>query len=71
MKKILITLIKIYQKVFSLLIGSNKCRFEPTCSNYMIEAINKKGLLRGSFLGIWRILNCHPFSKKDRYNPVK
>jgi len=37
----------------------------------MIEAINKKGLLRGSFLGIWRILNCHPFSKKDRYNPVK
>lgn len=71
LKNLFITLIKIYQKVFSLLLGGNKCRFYPTCSNYMIEAIAKKGLIKGFFMGILRVLNCHPFSKKDRHDPVK
>lgn len=71
MKNLIIKLIKIYQKVFSLLLGSNKCRFYPTCSNYMIEAISKKGLIKGIILGIKRILTCQPFSKKSGYDPVK
>jgi len=37
------------------------CRFEPTCSVYMYQAIEKKGLLKGISLGIWRLLRCHPF----------
>lgn len=37
------------------------CRFEPTCSVYMYQAIQKRGLLRGMFLGVKRLLRCHPF----------
>jgi len=37
------------------------CRFEPTCSAYMYQAIQKKGLLQGLFLGVKRLLRCHPF----------
>jgi len=37
------------------------CRFEPTCSAYMYQAIQKKGLLRGLLLGVKRLLRCHPF----------
>jgi len=37
------------------------CRFEPTCSVYMYQAILKKGLLKGGFLGVKRLLRCHPF----------
>lgn len=58
----LIWLVKIYQRAISPLIGPN-CRFQPTCSEYMIGAIRKYGCLRGSLRGIWRILRCHPFSR--------
>jgi putative membrane protein insertion efficiency factor len=71
MKKIIIFLIKFYQVFLSLLFGCNKCRFSPTCSNYIIEAINKKGLLKGAALGTLRLLKCHPFSKKNGFDPVK
>ena len=70
-KKPLIFLIKTYQYFFSYLLRGYECRFHPTCSNYRLEAIKKKGLIKGFLLGIWRILNCHPFSKKDRDYPVK
>lgn len=45
------------------------CRFEPTCSEYMYQAIKKKGVLRGLFLGIKRLLRCHPFSTGG-FDPV-
>ena len=56
----LIFIIKIYQFIFSPLIGKN-CRYLPTCSEYVIESLKLHGLLRGSFFSIKRILKCHPF----------
>ncbi len=71
MKFFVLKLVRIYQIFFSLLLGSGKCRFSPTCSNYMIEAIEKKGLIKGLFIGICRILKCHPLSNKSGFDPVK
>jgi putative membrane protein insertion efficiency factor len=68
MKKILLTLIKIYQ-FFSKYTPSS-CRFVPTCSEYTKQAIEKYGAMRGSFMGIKRILKCHPLSEGG-YDPVK
>tara|TARA_B100000035_G_C20978686_1_gene544404 strand:+ start:545 stop:766 length:222 start_codon:yes stop_codon:yes gene_type:complete len=68
MKKIIIFLIKFYQITLSPLLGSN-CRFQPTCSQYMIEAINHHGVLRGLKLGLKRISKCHPLGPKG-YDPV-
>ena len=68
MKKYLIKIIKKYQK-FPGLFHFN-CKYCPSCSNYMIDAINKYGSLKGIFIGIKRILRCNPFSKGG-YDPVK
>lgn len=56
----LIVLIKVYQYLLSPLIP-NACRYEPTCSVYYIEALKKYGPIKGSYLGIKRILSCHPW----------
>lgn len=69
MKKILIFFIKVYKKGISPVIGRN-CKFYPTCSEYTLQAIEKYGSLKGSFLGIKRILKCNPFSKGG-YDPLK
>ena len=45
------------------------CRFRPTCSQYMIEAIEKKGIVRGVTKGLWRICRCNPFSRGG-WDPV-
>ena len=68
MKKIIIYLIKFYQITLSPLLGSN-CRFQPTCSQYMIEAINLHGVLKWISLGIKRLSKCHPLGPKG-YDPV-
>lgn len=68
MKKILIHLIKLYQKTPGP--WHNTCRFQPTCSQYAIEAIEEYGALKGSALAFWRILRCNPFSKGG-YDPIK
>jgi len=60
MKIILIRGIKLYQRFISPLFP-NSCRFYPTCSNYAILAIDKYGIVKGSFLAIKRILKCNPF----------
>ena len=60
MKKVLIGLIRIYQKTVPPF-SRGKCRFIPTCSSYAIEAIETHGVVKGSFLAIIRILKCNPF----------
>lgn len=68
MKNLLIKLIKLYQKIPGKFHYS--CKFYPTCSNYMIEAITKYGSVKGLYLGLKRILKCNPFSKGG-YDPLK
>lgn len=60
MGAILIAVIRVYQRFVSPLLGNN-CRFQPTCSQYAVEAIRKYGALRGSAYAIWRIARCQPF----------
>ena len=56
---ILIKIIKGYKYLISPLLG-NSCRYLPTCSEYSIEALKAYGFLKGSCMGIKRILSCHP-----------
>lgn len=65
----LIVCIRGYQYILSPLFPP-VCRFVPTCSHYAIEAIRKHGVFRGSFMAIWRIARCHPFSRGG-YDPVR
>ncbi len=60
LKKAAITLIRLYQCTLSVLLGP-RCRFYPTCSQYTLQAINIHGVPKGSYLGIRRILRCHPW----------
>ena len=66
---ILIGLINIYRKYMSPMKRTPSCRFIPTCSQYAIEALQKYGPLKGSFLAVKRILRCNHFSKGG-YDPV-
>jgi putative membrane protein insertion efficiency factor len=59
MKHIVLFLIRSYKKLLSPLFGQH-CRFFPSCSNYAYEAIDKHGLVKGLYLGIKRLLKCHP-----------
>jgi putative membrane protein insertion efficiency factor len=58
---ILIGLIRVYQHTLSPLLG-NVCRFEPSCSRYMVEALRKYGLIRGLLRGLRRLSRCHPWN---------
>ncbi|MBQ1907230.1 MAG: membrane protein insertion efficiency factor YidD [Firmicutes bacterium] len=68
MKKAIIFLVRMYQVNVSPFTGAH-CRFRPTCSQYFIEAVEKYGAVRGSWLGIKRILRCHP-GNPGGYDPV-
>ena len=68
LKNLCLKLILIY-KFFSKFTPS-VCRFEPTCSTYTYEAIKKFGTLKGIYLGIKRILKCHPYYKGSKYDPI-
>jgi len=69
MKRFFVALIRGYQKFISPLFPPS-CRFQPTCSQYAIEAIQKYGALKGGAMAVWRILRCNPFGKGG-YDPVK
>lgn len=60
MKEILIFLIRVYQFVISPVIGPH-CRFYPSCSQYAVEAMDRKGFGPGLLLSVRRLLKCHPF----------
>ena len=68
MRALLILIVRAYQVVLSPLF-SGCCRFEPSCSNYMIEALQTHGAVKGLYLGVKRLLRCHPFGKSG-YDPV-
>ena len=66
---VLIGLIKFYKKFISPMKRTPSCRFIPTCSQYALEALQKYGPIKGSYLAIKRILRCNHFSKGG-YDPV-
>lgn len=72
LKKILITPILFFIRFYQICISPftpHTCRFEPTCSSYYFEALKVHGFFRGNYLGIKRILSCHPWGKSG-YDPV-
>lgn len=69
MKTVLIWIITFYRKWISPMMAP-RCRFEPTCSRYALEAVTKYGALKGSWLAVKRILKCHPFHPGG-YDPLK
>lgn len=78
MKRFILSLIRLYQRSFlfrshllkTLFLSDAACRFRPTCSEYTYQAIERYGIIRGSILGLKRILKCHPWSKGGD-DPVK
>jgi len=62
MKALLLALIRFYQRQLSPFLGAN-CRFEPSCSRYTARAIEVHGSVKGSILGVWRILRCNPLTR--------
>lgn len=68
MKILLICLIRGYRRFISPLFPPS-CRFQPTCSQYALEAVERFGVFQGSWLALRRILRCHPFNRGG-YDPV-
>jgi putative membrane protein insertion efficiency factor len=77
MKSLILKIIRLYQCTLSPDHGYGRffnrsagCRFYPSCSQYMYEAVEKKGILKGLLLGAWRILRCNPWSRGG-HDPVR
>ena len=68
MKKLIIKIIRFYQKKISPLFGP-RCRYYPTCSQYAVEAVERFGAFKGSILAVLRLLRCNPFFPGG-YDPV-
>lgn len=69
MKRIAILLVRGYQKFISPLLGQN-CRFYPTCSQYAIQAYEKYGFFKGTYLAVKRVMKCHPYHPGG-YDPLQ
>jgi putative membrane protein insertion efficiency factor len=69
LKRLFILPVRFYQIFISPLLGTNKCRYQPTCSHYMIQAIEEWGIVKGLWLGIKRIGRCHPWGGHG-FDPV-
>jgi putative membrane protein insertion efficiency factor len=65
---VLVVAIRLYQQLLSPLLPAS-CRYYPTCSQYTLEAVRTHGVMRGTALGLRRILRCHPFHRGG-YDPV-
>ncbi|MFH1182949.1 MAG: membrane protein insertion efficiency factor YidD [Candidatus Moraniibacteriota bacterium] len=75
--KLLIVIIKLYQKLLSpdqsfwgKRLGFKICRFHPTCSQYAIDALQKHGVVKGNYLAVKRVLRCHPWNPGG-HDPVR
>ena len=69
LNRLLTLALRLYKSTMSPLLGST-CRFTPSCSEYFVEAVQKRGVARGTLLGMWRILRCNPFCRGG-YDPVE
>lgn len=76
-KWLALKMIRFYQKTLSLdqgFLGNffpfYACRFQPTCSEYTYQAVEKYGLIKGGLFGLWRVVRCHPFNRGGK-DPVK
>ena len=69
-KRILIKAVKFYQKYLSPVKGRSMCIYIPTCSQYAVQALEKYGAVKGSFLALKRILICNPLAKGG-FDPLK
>ena len=70
---LLIKIIKIYQLIISPYLGKN-CRYLPTCSEYFIDCLNEYGFIKGTVIGIKRVISCHPIKflgGGEGFDPVK
>ncbi|WP_429150766.1 membrane protein insertion efficiency factor YidD [Anaerotaenia torta] len=68
-RNLFIFVIKLYRKYISPLKRTPSCIYTPTCSLYAIEALEKYGVFKGTYLAVRRVLRCHPFHKGG-YDPV-
>jgi uncharacterized protein len=69
MKFLVLSFLELYKTLISPFLPP-ACRFEPTCSTYMMQAVEKYGAIKGTWMGVKRILRCQPFCKGG-YDPVK
>lgn len=69
MKRIMLACIRFYRSAISPHMRPC-CRYQPTCSTYALEAIEKYGARRGGWLAFKRLMRCHPFSHHNPYDPV-
>ena len=67
-RRVAVAPVRVYQRVISPLFP-RRCKYEPTCSRYAVEAIREVGVVRGVILAAWRLLRCNPFSHGG-YDPV-
>ncbi|MFB6347408.1 MAG: membrane protein insertion efficiency factor YidD [bacterium] len=69
LRTLVVWLVRLYQNTLGPYLGGH-CRFEPSCSNYAIRAVQRHGVLRGLWLTTCRVLRCHPFSSSSGWDPV-
>lgn len=69
LKYLFILPIRLYQLTISPLLGHNKCQYEPSCSHYMVQALQEWGVAKGLWMGMKRIGRCHPYGGHG-YDPV-
>ena len=69
MRKTVIFILRVYKRFVSPFLPS-ACRYHPTCSEYMLDAVNKYGAARGIWMGTRRLLRCHPFHEGG-FDPVR